>query len=70
MATLIKSRTTPSNKRTTTKKTAQIESPDVMQENWDKELTTERSKALLHEMAAKAVADHLAGKTERGGFGK
>jgi hypothetical protein len=70
MATLTKSRPTTSGKQTKIKKTVLVESPDSTQEAWDKELTTPRAKALLSEMAAKALADHKAGKTERGGFGK
>lgn len=62
----------PKVKKTTItiEKVAPQKGATSVQDEWDKELATPRSKELLGKMAAKALAAHKAGKTERGGFGK
>ena len=79
MATAVKTRTTSKalgfaevepKKRNGTATTKPKKATTTIQDEWDKKLQTPRSNELLAQMAAKARADHQAGKTERGGFGK
>ncbi len=69
MTTLTKQASTPVAKRSASTKKSPSSVPSV-QDAWEEQLQTPHSKALLAAMGAKALAEHKAGKTERGGFGK